>query len=113
VHTSRAGAPRDQRLRRCRCQAVELGLVCGELVTPQEQEKFFRLIQEINQLLLPGALPRGESSASAAQAVRVDLPGSAAPLRPMFDLNVEPNLVDDAPQSPALSPVPNRPSTPR
>ncbi|MBW8833325.1 MAG: hypothetical protein JF606_28905, partial [Burkholderiales bacterium] len=83
----------------------ELGLVFVELDSAQEQENFYRLIQEINQLLLPGALPQGESSASAALAVPADLPGSAAPLWPMFDLNVDPNLVDDAPQSPALSPV--------
>ncbi|MBW8831518.1 MAG: hypothetical protein JF606_19295, partial [Burkholderiales bacterium] len=88
----------------------ELGLVCGELVAPQEQENFFPRIQEIDQLLLPGALARGESSVSAAQAVPADLPGPgpgpAAAARLTFDLNIEPDLAD-APQSPALSPVPD------
>jgi len=85
----------------------ELGLVFVELDSVQEQDNFYRLIEEINQLLLPGALPQGESSACAAQAVPADLPGSgpAAASRPTFDLSLELDPADDAPQSPALSPI--------
>jgi hypothetical protein len=69
----------------------ELTLAFDELVAPIEQENFFRLRQEVDQLLAPGALPPGESSArpapAQAQGADEQRPGSAAHPHLMIDLN--------------------------
>ncbi|MDR7149975.1 hypothetical protein J2W49_001930 [Hydrogenophaga palleronii] len=84
----------------------ELGAVLNEFTAPQQQQDFFRLLQEVNALLQPGALPRGQSSASTAQSAAPDPQGpAAAPSRPVFDLNLEPDPVDDVPPVPAGRPV--------
>jgi len=83
----------------------EMALAFDELVAPHQQADFLRLLQEVNALLVPGALPPGESSASAAPAEPADPqePVSAGPSQPMFDLNEpwpEPDPPDDAPLPP-------------
>lgn len=91
----------------------ELGLVFQKLAL-KEQQDLFNLLPAVDKLLLPGALPQGQSSASAAQAAAPDLPGPAAaapsrptdaPSRPTFDLNLDPAADIPQPPVPAARPV--------